>query len=73
MVRILGIVLIVVGVLALVYQGFSFIMPEKVFEAGPLTIFADRERTVWIPPVVGVVALASGVVAFALGGRKAAN
>lgn len=57
-----GIVLIVLGIVALAYQGFSYTTREKVVDAGPIQISADRERTVPIPPVIGALALAAGVV-----------
>jgi hypothetical protein len=68
--RILAVVLIILGVLALAYGGFTYVAPEKVVDLGPLKVFAERERTVWIPPVVGIVAVGCGVVLFALGGRR---
>jgi len=57
-----GIVLIVLGIAALAYQGFSYTTREKVVDAGPIQISADRERTVPIPPVIGALALAAGVI-----------
>lgn len=60
--RIIGIVLIICGILALVYGGFTYISNEKVVDAGPVQVHAERERTVWIPPVVGGAALVLGLV-----------
>ena len=55
-----GILLIVLGVLALAYQGFTYTRREKVIDAGPIQISADKEKTVPIPPIVGGVALVAG-------------
>ena len=57
-----GIILIVLGVLALAYQGFSYTRREKVIDAGPIQVSADKEKTVPIPPILGALALAAGAV-----------
>jgi hypothetical protein len=66
----IGIVLIVLGLAALAYQGFTYTSREKVVDIGPLHATADREKTVPLPPIVGGVAVASGVVLLVVGGRK---
>jgi uncharacterized membrane protein len=65
-----GIVLIVLGVLALVYQGFSYTTREKVVDLGPLKITADKEKSIPLPPILGALALAGGVVLVFVGVRK---
>lgn len=57
----IGIVLIVLGVLALSYQGFTYVSREKVIDLGPIQASVDRERTVPIAPIVGAIALAGGL------------
>lgn len=68
--KMLGIVLIVVGVLALAYQGFTYTTRETVIDIGPIKATADRERTFPLPPVIGIAAIAGGVVLLIAGGRK---
>lgn len=68
--RILAIVLIVLGLLALTYQGFTYVTRDKIVDAGPVQVSADREHTVWIPPVAGVTAVVAGAVLLGLSGRK---
>lgn len=68
--RIVAIVLIVVGALILGYQGFSYIKRDTVVDAGPVQVTADRKETVWIPPVIGGVAVVAGV-AMLLSTRRA--
>jgi uncharacterized membrane protein HdeD (DUF308 family) len=70
--KMLGIVLIVVGVLALAYQGFTYTTRETVIDLGPIKATADRERTFPLPPVIGIAAIAGGVVLLVAGGRKRA-
>jgi hypothetical protein len=67
-----GIILIVLGLFALAYGGFSYTTSEKVVDIGP--IHATREKTHIVPltPIVGALALIGGVVILAAG-RKAAR
>jgi drug/metabolite transporter (DMT)-like permease len=71
---IVGIVLIILGVVALAYGGFSFTTQEKkrVVDLGPLQVDAtvERERSVPLPPILGVAALAGGVVLVIVGRKK---
>ena len=69
-VTILGLVLIVAGLLALAYQGITYTRREKVLDIGPIEATAERERTVPLPPVVGIVAVAAGVALVVSGVRK---
>lgn len=65
-----GIVLIVLGVLALAYQGFTYTTRETVIDIGPITATAERERTFPLPPILGIVAIAGGVALMFVGSRK---
>ena len=67
-----GIVLIVLGVLALAYQGFTYTTRETVIDIGPITATAERERTFPLPPIIGIVAIAGGVALMFGGSRKGA-
>ena len=60
-VAVLAIILIVIGVIALAYGGFSFTTREKVAEVGPLKIEKNKTRSVPLSPVLGVLALVGGV------------
>jgi len=67
---VLGIALIVLGVLALAYQGVTYTTRENVIDLGPLKASVDKEKSIPLPPIVGVVALAGGVVLVIVGARK---
>jgi hypothetical protein len=69
---ILGIVLIVLGLVALAYQGFTYTTREKVLDIGPIHATAEREKTVPLPPLLGIVAVAAGVALVIVGVRKGA-
>jgi uncharacterized membrane protein YidH (DUF202 family) len=62
MMRIIGIVLIVIGVIALLYGGITYTRKEKVLDIGPIEATAERRHTIPLPPVVGVIALVGGIV-----------
>ena len=59
---IVGIILIVLGAVALAYQGITYTTKERVVEIGPLKVDATKEKTIPLPPVLGGVAIAAGVV-----------
>jgi len=66
----LGILLAVVGVLALVYQGFSYTRQEKVLDIGPIHATADTREHVPLPPIVGGLALVSGAILLVMGAKQ---
>jgi len=72
MLAVLGIVLIVLGLGALAYQGVTYTSRETVVDIGPLHATAEREKTLPLPPVLGIVAVAGGVVLLVAGLRKRA-
>lgn len=57
-----GIVLIIAGILSLGYQGISYTTHKKVADIGPLQATKKEHKTIPLPPIVGFVALAAGVV-----------
>ena len=67
---IVGIVLIVLGLAALAYQGINYTTRETVIDIGPVHATAERQRTLPLPPVVGAVAVVGGVVLLVAAARK---
>ena len=57
----LAVILIVIGVASLGYQGISYTTSEKVVDIGPLTMTADKTRTFPLPPIIGGLALVGGI------------
>ena len=68
----LGILLVVLGVLALAYQGITYTHREKVFDVGPIHATRDDTERVPLPPIVGGVALLGAVALLAIGARQKA-
>jgi uncharacterized membrane protein YidH (DUF202 family) len=69
-IALIGVVLIVLGIGALAYQGFSYTSREKIIDLGPIQASADTEKTVSIPPIAGGAAVLVGVVLLLAGSRK---
>ena len=69
-VTLVGVALIILGVLALAYQGITYTKREKVIDLGPLTASIDKKKSIPLPPIVGALALAGGVVLVIVGARK---
>jgi uncharacterized membrane protein len=67
---IIGIILIVIGIIALAYQGITYTTREKVVDIGPIQMTADKTKTIPLPPIVGGIALLGGIVLVVAGGRK---
>ena len=69
----LGILLVVVGGLALAYQGFTYTHQEKVLDVGPIHATADKHDRVSIPPIVGGLMLVGGIVLVVGGSKKSSQ
>jgi len=68
-ITVVGLVLIVVGLVALVYQGITYTSRETVIDIGPLHATADRQKALPLPPVLGIAAVAGGVALLIVGLR----
>jgi hypothetical protein len=66
----IGIALIVLGAIALAYQGITYTTREKVVDLGPLKVTAQKEKTIPLPPILGGLALAGGIVLVVVASRK---
>jgi len=65
-----GILLVVLGGLALAYQGFTYTHREKVFDIGPIHATRDDHEHISIPPVLGGIALVGGLALLVVGSKK---
>jgi hypothetical protein len=68
----LGIVLAILGALALVYQGFNYTRDKTVLDVGPIHATVDEKQHVPVPPIVGGLALAAGAVLIGMGAKRKA-
>jgi len=67
---IIAIVLIILGIAALAYQGITYKTREKVVDLGPIQVTAEKTRTFPLPPILGAIALVGGIVLLITGSRK---
>ena len=65
-----AILLIVIGVVAFAYQGISFKTREKAVDLGPLQVTTEKTRNIPLPPIVGAIALAGGIILLVRSSRK---
>lgn len=72
MLVIIGIVLVVLGILALSFQGFTFFTQERVVDAGPLKIDVEKPHTIILHPIVGIVSVVAGLVMIVFSRRSPA-
>lgn len=66
----MGILLIIIGIAALAYQGFTYTKKEKIAQIGSIEVTADTQKTVYLSPIFGVFSLVGGIVLVVLGRRK---
>lgn len=64
-----GIVLVIVGVICLAYQGITYTSHKKVVQVGPIQATKTEHRTIPLPPIVGGVLVVGGIVLISVGGR----
>ncbi len=67
--KLAGIIFLVLGVLALAYQGIRYTTHEKLIDIGPLKVTSTEKKTIPLPPIVGGVAVVAGI-AMILADRK---
>jgi hypothetical protein len=68
--KIAGIALIVLGVISLALGGINYTKREKVLDIGPIEATAERQKTIPLPPLLGGLALAGGIVLLIAGSKK---
>ena len=64
---IIGVLLIVFGIAALMFQGFTYYTTERVVDAGPFTVDVQKPHTIVLHPIVGIAAVVGGIVMLVAG------
>jgi hypothetical protein len=68
--RIVGVILVVIGLVSLIWGGISWSREETVVDLGPLEAKTETRETIPLPPIIGGVALVAGVVLLVVPARR---
>ena len=68
--RIVGLILIAFGLVALLWGGVFWKDRHKVIDAGPLQVTTEQQKGFPVPPIVGGLAVVAGLVLVAIPGRR---
>jgi hypothetical protein len=66
-----GILLMVLGVIGLAYQGITYTTHKKVLDIGPIQATKEEHKTIPLPPVIGGIALVGGIALLMSGNKNA--
>lgn len=67
-----GVVLIALGVIALAYEGITYTTKRTVVDVGPLEVQAEEQKRIPLPPILGALSIAGGLVLVLAGMRRSA-
>ena len=65
--KIIGLILIVLGLCGLAWGGFTYTTREKVVDIGPIHATREKTHDISVPPIAGALALVGGIVLVAAG------
>ena len=68
--KVIGMLLIGLGLVALVYQGFTYTTREKVVDFGPIQVTSEKTKSIPLPPIIGGIALICGIALMVVDSRK---
>lgn len=68
--RTIGLILIVIGAIMLIWTGFSYTKKEKIIDAGPIQVSADKQETVNWPPYLGGLLIIGGIAIVATSKKR---
>ena len=68
--KLIGVLLIIFGVVALALGGISYTKREKVVDIGPIHATAERQKTIPLSPIAGIAAVAGGIALVAVGSKR---
>jgi uncharacterized membrane protein YidH (DUF202 family) len=68
--KLIGIVLVVLGIVGLAYGGITWTTREKVIDMGPVQVSRDKTQSLPLPPIAGGICLIAGIVVLVAAGRQ---
>ena len=67
--KLIGVLLIVFGVVALAVGGIRYTTREKVLDLGPIEATTEKHQEIPLSPIVGLASIAGGIAILAVGSR----
>ena len=68
--KVVAVLLIVLGLVALAYGGITMTTRDKIVDLGPVEVTQEEKHRLPLPPVVGGIAVAAGIIMLVAGARK---
>jgi uncharacterized membrane protein YidH (DUF202 family) len=68
--RIIGIILIILGILGFAFGGISFTKKEKIVDLGPIEVQSEKKESIPVTPIASAVAVVAGIILVAVGSKK---
>jgi uncharacterized membrane protein YidH (DUF202 family) len=68
-VKLIGMILVIFGIVALALGGITYTKREKVLDIGPITATTEKHKTIPLSPIVGIASLAGGIALIVAGSR----
>ena len=68
--KILGMILLGIGIFVFAYKGITYTTHEKVLDLGPLEVTQEKRNNIPLSPIFGGVAIAGGIVLIVLSGKR---
>jgi uncharacterized membrane protein YidH (DUF202 family) len=68
--KIIGVILIIVGVIALIYGGVTWTTHKKAVDLGPIQVEKAEQHSIPLPPLLGVIAIIGGGALFYFGAKE---
>jgi hypothetical protein len=66
-----GVLLIILGVISLAYQGITYTTRKTVVDIGPIQATTEQHKTIPLPPILRAIALAGGIILIVAGKKNA--
>lgn len=66
----IGVILVVLGIAAFIFDRFSFTERSTAVEVGPIEVTTERERTISVPNIAAGAAVAAGLIMVVMGSRR---
>jgi hypothetical protein len=71
--KVFGVVLVILGILALVYGGVSYNRQRTVLDVGPFKATASEQKNIPLSPIVGGIVLLSGILLMVIPRKRLAQ